>query len=459
MKKERLYPLLKWTVVLAGLIFCFGAGQVRASQVGDDPVLGPHSKQASGELRVLMAAVKFPDVEPRFPLERTRKRAVEGLNQYVREQSYGLAWIKADFRGWVPLPDPLAQYQVSPYNFKVDRGRVRKLVEDSMSALENQVDFSRYQHLLIIPGVFTMPGQGYGMICYCANPGMLSGVRKNVEWVTLKSKGGRQFSGGVFMGTENAHLGMFAHDFFHALGGIYSKKRLVPCLYDYERQSDASKPLSPENHAIYLGSWDIMSEHFVQKDEPPPGLCSFTKIRLGWIEPNQVMIVKAGETACAFLSPLAQKGDRLVVKIPISGEKYYLVENRQPIGYDRVLPDSGLLVLKVNPWEEEGSGTVRIMDADKKARHFSRATFRLDQPQRQLFLDEDHNLAIIPLWQEDGKLGVLITSGEKKGEALKAALKARELLEKAGRTREDQDRRLAEECAGAVKTLDFKKCL
>ena len=430
-----------------------------AGQGGDDPILGPYSRRARGELRVLMAAVKFPDVEPRFSLEQIQKRVVEGLNRYLQEQSFGLAWIKADFRGWVPLPDTIAQYRVSPYNLKVDRGRVRKLAEDTLTALEDQVDFSRYQHLLIIPGAFTQPGKGYGMICYCANPGMLSGVRRNLEWVTVRSKGGREFNGGIFMGTENAHLGMFAHDFFHALGGIYNKKRLVPCLYDFERQSDTSKTPSPENHAVYMGAWDIMSEHFIQRDGPPPGLSSFTKIRLGWIEPDQVKVVAAGETACVFLSPLAQKGNRLVVKIPISGSKYYLVENRQPIGYDRVLSDSGILILKVNPWEEEGSGTVRIMDADQKARHFSRAPFKLGQAHRQIFQDEDHNLAVIPLWPEEGKMGVLITTKEKSGEALKAALKAQELMEKAAQTKEGETQRLADDCAGAVKNLDFKKCL
>jgi hypothetical protein len=136
--------------------------------------------------------------------------------------------VKADFRGWVKLPDSLEKYKVSPYNFEVDRSRVRKLVEDTMTALERDVEFSHYDHMLIIPGVLTMPGKGYGMICYCANPGMLTGVRFEPAFVTLKSKGGKEFRGGVFVGAENAHLGMFAHDFFHALGGVQGKKRLAP---------------------------------------------------------------------------------------------------------------------------------------------------------------------------------------------------------------------------------------
>ena len=227
MRKRKLKKILRPVLffILLPLIACAGA-QLKSQE--EDPILGPQSRLARGEQRVLMVAVKFPDVEPSFPLERIRKKVVVDLNEYVKEQSYGLAWVKADFRGWVKLPDPISEYKISPYNFKVDRTRIRKLVEDTMTALEKDVDFSQYQHILIIPGVRTTAGKGYGMICYCANPGMLTGVKGNLGYATLRSRGGKEFREGVFVGAENAHLGMFAHDFFHALGGIHEKRRLVP---------------------------------------------------------------------------------------------------------------------------------------------------------------------------------------------------------------------------------------
>jgi hypothetical protein len=190
--------------------------------------LGPQSKQAKGEHRVILLAVRFPDVKPSFSLDHIKKRAVTRLNDYVKIQSYGQAWIKPHFIGWVSLPDPISQYRVSPDNFEVDRGKVRKLIEDTMTAVEKKVDFSHYDHMLIIPGAFTLPGKGYGMACYCANPGMLTGVRGFPRNVTLRSKGGQEFSGGMSVGVENAHLGMFAHDLFHAFGGVHAGKRLVP---------------------------------------------------------------------------------------------------------------------------------------------------------------------------------------------------------------------------------------
>lgn len=205
-------------------------GGALAKSIEEESSLGPQSIQAIGEKSVLIVVVRFPDATPTTPIEMVKRKAVAGLSAYVNEQSYGLASIKADFRGYVTLPDSLAKYKVSPYNFQVDKERLRKLIEDTMTAIEKEVDFTFYDHMLIIPAVHTTPGKGYGMICYCANPGMLSGVTKRYvpRYETLRSKGGKEFRGGVFVGAENAHPGMFAHDYFHALAGIHDGKRLVP---------------------------------------------------------------------------------------------------------------------------------------------------------------------------------------------------------------------------------------
>ena len=218
-------------LVLAVVMLSWGIGY---SEEND---LGLQSKQAVGEKRVLAVVVRFPDAEPKVPIEMVKQR-VFALNTYVVEQSYGLGSLNIDFRGYVMLPSSLSRYKVSQYNNQVDAGRVRKLIEDTMTILEKEVDFSSYDHMLIIPAVSTTAGTGYGMICYCANPGMLTAINwskilasrgRETQYETLRSKGGKEFKGGVFVGAENANLGMFAHDYFHALGGIYNGgKRFAP---------------------------------------------------------------------------------------------------------------------------------------------------------------------------------------------------------------------------------------
>ncbi len=418
--------------------------------------LAPQSTRAKGEIRVIMAVAQFPDVQPRVSLRNIERTLVQELNDYVKDQSYGQAWLKARFVGYVPLRDSISAYRISPNNFEVDRGRVRKLIEDTMTAMEPQVDFSQYQNMLIVPAAMTQPGKGYGMMCYCANPGMLTGVRGNPRYVTLRSKGGKEFSGGVFVGTENAPLGMFAHDFFHALGGISDNKRLVPCLYSFERQAEASRLHKWEYCTNYLGTWDVMSAHYVGKDASP-GICSFTRIRLGWISSEKVTLVKAGEEKGTFLSPLAKGGKTVVVKIPLPGGQYYLVESRQPVGLDKVQPDSGVLILKVNPAEQEGSGTVRIMDADPNSPNLSRATFRLNQENRNLFLDKENNVAVIPLWAQGENQGVLVTTAGKSQEALQATLMIQKLWQRYPEPKSGKEKQRVDQCLEAFKRFDFQK--
>lgn len=163
-------------------------------------------------------------------------------------------------------------------------------------------------------------------------------------------------------------------------------------------------------------------------------------------------MVKPGETALAFLSPLSGGGGTVAVKIPLSSGKYYLVENRQPVGFDRALPDSGILVLKVNPDAQEGYGTVQVMDATPTTAHFRQATFRLEAAGRNLFRDLE--VAVLPLWQEGDRLGVLVTSSEKSTQAVEAARAVAALTKQGG----PAERRAAQAKA-AFMAFDFNKCL
>ena len=100
--------------------------EVVAEGVEKTDGIGPQSVQAIGEKNVLIVVVQFPDASPSTPVELVQKRVVGGLNSYVKEQSFGLASIKADFMGYIMLPDSLTDYKISPYNFRVDKTRIRK---------------------------------------------------------------------------------------------------------------------------------------------------------------------------------------------------------------------------------------------------------------------------------------------------------------------------------------------
>lgn len=205
-----------------------------------------------------------------------------------------------------------------------------------------------------------------------------------------------------------------------------------------------------------MGTWDVMSSHYIDINSPPPGLSSFTRIRLGWITPDQAVLANPGETMGVFLAPLDSGGKALVVKIPLAGGEYYLLENRRQTGYDRSQPDSGLLIVKVDPEAQEGTGTAVIMNADPRSPDFSHATFRPDREGRNIFEDRRNGLAVIPLWSQGEDQGVLVTTLEKGRDALKATQALLEIWNRppagAGKDREKMEASME-----AFRNFDFGK--
>jgi hypothetical protein len=200
-----------------------------------------------------------------------------------------------------------------------------------------------------------------------------------------------------------------------------------------------------------MGTWDIMSQHFVKRDKPPQGISSFTKIRLGWIKKQQVQFVKPGETSFALLSPLSKGGDVLVVKIPVDEESHYLIENRQPIGFDKMLPDSGILILEVHPQTRDGTGVVKVKSPIGSP-GFDQATYKLEAGNRNVFMDKRNNIAIIPLWKENEKLGVLVTTPNRSKVAINAALAIQKLIDQ-----NSENKNVMSEAVAAFKNKDFEK--
>jgi hypothetical protein len=202
-----------------------------------------------------------------------------------------------------------------------------------------------------------------------------------------------------------------------------------------------------------MGPWDIMSQQFVTQGKPPPGISSFTKIRLGWIKEHQAQIVKPGETSLAFLSPLSKGGELLVAKIPLDDGSYYLIENRQPIGFDKMLPDSGILILEVHPEVREGLGKVKVKSAVSSS-NFAEATYKLEVSNRNVFFDKCNNVAIVPLWRQDENLGVLVTTPDHKEAAIKAAQAIQTLIDV---TSDNEKKTVILEAITAFKSKEFEK--
>jgi hypothetical protein len=341
--------------------------------------------------RGIVILVEFPDVQHNVNRDFVQKRFSHHLNSYVKEMSYNTVSLNVDVtKKWYTLPDSISNYRISPRNLEVDKSRVRKIIDDTLNAVDAEVDFSKYSFTAILMGAtFTE----YGMIGLCGYPGMLGWGTEDV----LKTKSGQLVKGGVAIFSFQAHLGTLFHDIAHILGGVKGGKRMVPCLYDHDLQAK-SGPVRDTfvDATINMGFWDPMSCHYFKRESPPPGISSWTKMRLNWIPPLKIKVIKKGEKAEFILGPLEDgSSEILAAKIPISENTYYLIENRQSLGYDKNLPGSGVLIMYADDRISEcrqGKAPVKLIDADSSIPHLEGAAF--DIGGKGSFRDEPNGIRI-----------------------------------------------------------------
>lgn len=165
-------------------------------------------------------------------------------------------------------------------------------------------------------------------------------------------------------GTVMTGIGTFCHEFSHVLG--------LPDFYvtDYMSKHKTA------------GDWDIMdSGAYLNGGNTPPGYSAHERFYLGWLTPE--ILNEGGDYKLEEL----QKSNKAYI-ITATGEHnldggnpdpatYYLLENRQNVGWDRFLPGHGLMLTKTiydeDKWNDNTpnnnvySQGYDIIEADGKA--------------------------------------------------------------------------------------------
>lgn len=338
----------------------------------------------------LVILVEFPDIVPPVNEDFVRER-LKKLDSYVREMSYGKVCTDFDITGWHRLPDSVKRYAISPANLQVDKSRVVKLIQNAIDAADEKNDFSRYSFVVLFLGAQL---KEYGMVGLCGYPGML-GWKQDI---IFKTKSGQIVPGGVAIFSYQAHLGTLFHDIAHIWGGVSAGERVLPCLYDHDIQ--AKHPTGDTGFAealINMGYWDPLSCHFYKRNIPPPGISSWTKLRFGWVAQEKIRVADPKQVSETVLGPLEDgESETLVIKVPLTESKFYLIENRQPVGsFDPYLPGKGILIMYADDSIEEcryGKSPVRLMNADPSVPYLQGAAFNL--PGKAVFTDKENGIEI-----------------------------------------------------------------
>jgi len=346
---------MKWRgLVAVFVLLILASGILPVSQV--------NSSQTKGEQSVIVILAEFTDLRHRTSRERIYDLVLVQMNNYFQEASYGLTWITGDVtERWYTLPRLFSAYgdlTWSSYGTLNFWKNCQNLMRDAIEAADQEVDFRKYiQVLIVIPEpTIRIVNRGGDRWNIPTNDGV------TVNRVTLQ--------------TETSSLGIFAHEMGHSLGlsDLY--------VHDLAAKGDSS--------AIYVGKWDLMSMSSVQG-----GFCAYHKISLGWILPNQVNVIKTGQAKTATVDPLeVANQSTYAVKIVVSQFVYYLVEVRQRIGLDSVLPDYGVVIYFVDE-VSRGDGFLFVQDGNPSTLTLDDAAFDLKFGKRSSFFDRKNDISIV----------------------------------------------------------------
>jgi M6 family metalloprotease-like protein len=352
--------VLAFTVLTSASGTLHSAGEASAGSVSarDDAVLGPcriatpgHAVQmsegvptahgyarATGRIRALNLMIDFPDAHgPESALARYHEFFPQTA-AWFRRSSYGRLDYRAEvpIKHWLRMPQPFRSYGVdrgSPYE-----PGYRHLVRDIIAAADPHVDFRRYDlvNILVTPN---------------AGPPALSSVLS----VTFSGNAQAPEADGVPLSNTS---------------------------FIYSRQDDGSgslrqtgfRVLPHENGHIFglpdlytsagggnVGHWDIMSEDWGADND----LLGWHKWKLGWLRDDQVSCAATLGSSEHVLTPLATKGGRKIVFVPVSGSSGYAIEVRTRAGNDQAVCAPGVLIYHVDSSVDTGHGPVKIMDSHK----------------------------------------------------------------------------------------------
>ena len=94
-----------------------------------------------------------------------------------------------------------------------------------------------------------------------------------------------------------------------------------------------------------VGSWDLMDNgNYNGNGFRPCGYSAFERAFMGWLTPEEL----TGKTSVDGLPALSTQPKAYIVRNDGHPDEYYVIENRQKIGWDEKLPGSGILIFHVD---------------------------------------------------------------------------------------------------------------
>ena len=298
-----------------------------------------------GSPRCLAILVEYQDVK--FTLDNprdlfSRMLSEEGFDvdgatgsalDFFKASSNGQFTPQFDVVGPVTLPQNMSYYGGNGYGS--DDLRPYEMLIHAAGILDDQVDFSVYDtdNDGIIDNVYIFYA-GYGE----ADGGPANSVWPH-SWNIHDDLGYNLYFDGKLLNhyatsnelkygtTKLAGIGVFCHEFSHVMG--------LPDLYSTTYTSSFTP-----------GEWSLMDHGSYNNDShTPPTHTAYERYCLGWIEPRE--LTAPANVTLRHMSLPGCYDDAYIIRTEAPSE-YYVLENRQPLGWDSYIPGHGMLVWHID---------------------------------------------------------------------------------------------------------------
>jgi isopentenyl-diphosphate delta-isomerase type 1 len=288
------------------------------------------ARHTRGVQDVLILPVDFGDVRNSVSIQHLESLAYLS-NGYIETASYNQTWLNVTVaHSWVQLNGTFDNYLYSS-----NLQGCPSLVRDALAYFQKQFVLSSFDQVVIVHARSNF----YGM-----RPQEIPGQTCSEGSVVVNS---------VVVISESDNYLSLTHELLHSIGGNFvgPTGSQTPWVQDlYSEQAVQAHAYSP----VYVDSWDLMSDE-------QNGLTAWTKIKLGWIQPSQVVTLNSWSDTVVNLSALEIPGGIKMVQVPVSYSKvtfqngstinawsYYMIEFRQSVGIDKNLTSSVLITLGNN---------------------------------------------------------------------------------------------------------------
>ncbi len=257
------------------------------------------------------------------------------VNDYYNEISYGTLSIVTvnlpSSTGWQTAPQTYSYYVNAQQGFGTYPQNAQKLVEDVVALADPLVDFSQYDN--------NADGFVDALFIIHSGPGAEFTGSLNDIWSHKWNTSAPQTVDGVSVFSYSIEpeywstpgdmtCGVYAHEMGHAVFGL-------PDLYDRDYSSEG------------LGDWSLMAGGSWNGTlgNSPAHPDAWSRSQMGFVSPTNVITNQTGVTIPGIENTATEF--RLWTNGSV-GQQYFLVENRDAVGYDAALPGAGLLIYHVD---------------------------------------------------------------------------------------------------------------